>query len=134
MSCVARLWHPTGWTVRGTDSTLDKQTVKSLTIAFRLNKDIQPSSIKAWTKRLGEIDWRTIGMKYSDKLLTPRDYMTHFKLILHRGLLTRAHNNQTDKFMCRCCGNAEEKIDRLARCSNRKGIGDNLAELAGNAS
>jgi hypothetical protein len=121
--------HPTGWTIPGTDCPLDKLSVKKLTHAFTLPHHTDPTCKTAWEKRLGPIDWLTVGRMYSGRLLSPKDYMTHFKLILHRTLLTRAHNNKVPSFLCRCCANFTENIIHLARCAQLRPIWDALKEL-----
>ena len=121
--------HPTAWTVRDANCTLENTTVKKLTLAFRLLNRAEPTCKKAWTKLLGPINWQFVSAKYRSNLLTPRDYMTHYKLILHRGLLTRSINGNTPKFLCRLCGNAEEKIRHLSRCCKLKPIWDRFLKL-----
>ena len=125
--------HPTGWTIRGPNCYLDATTVKLLTIAFTLPQQADPSCIKAWEERLGRINWDLIGIKYKELLLTPRDFMTHFKLILHRALFTR-HINPTHKrantTYCRLCEVETETIEHLATCPSLHYIWRNFARLA----
>ena len=109
--------HPGGWTLAGTGCDLSRATVKKITNAFQLDQIVQPSCIAAWEKRLGaNIKWKSIGLKYRQRMLTPRDFMTHYKLILHRGLLTRNIQNDCRTTICRVCDGAVESIAHLSRC------------------
>ena len=126
--------HPKGWKVRGPDCYLDEVTVKLLTLAYSLPKQVPPSCIKAWEARLGVIPWDIIGRKYREKLLTPKDFMTHFKLILHRALYTRHINpDHINKLTtkCRLCGKTTEKIEHLANCTALEPIWKKFCSLIG---
>jgi hypothetical protein len=89
--------------------------------------------MKAWEGRLGRINWDLVGIKYKELLLTPRDFMTHFKLILHRALFTR-HINPTHKQAntthCRLCEVETETIEHLATCPSLHHIWRSFSRLA----
>ena len=122
--------HPAGWTVAGTDCDMSRITVKKLTAAFRIPLQVQPTCKAVWQGLLGPLDWIAIGRKYRQRLLTPRDFMTHFKLILHRGLYTRA-NNRTGLVspLCRLCDSSLENIRHLTTCRRLRTIWDRFILL-----
>ena len=91
--------------------------MKSLTNIFTSLKQIQPSCIAAWEKLLGPVRWEAVAVKYYSKILSPRDWALHFKLILHRALFTRTINPKAPSNSCRCCYKEWERIIHLARCS-----------------
>ena len=123
--------HPTAWIVAGPDCSLDETTVKKLTFAFRHLMSATPSSLTKWESILGNINWNLVGLKYRTRLLTPRDYMTHFKLILHRALLTRTINSKSSTKLCRLCNKEPERITHLPNCSKLKPIWNTLTKLFG---
>ena len=52
------------------------------------------------------------------RLTTNNDVWAHFKNILHRRLVVRAHcPSDTGSTRCRCCGEARETHAHLVRCS-----------------
>ena len=76
-----------------------------------------PTCIAVWEGKFGSgINWRRIGQRYRQRLLTPKDFMTHYKLIIHRGLLTRHINQNASTSICRLCNRDIERIDHLACC------------------
>jgi hypothetical protein len=124
--------YPTGWVVAGPDCTLDEVTVKYLTRAFLLPKLAVPSCKLAWEKRLGVVDWLEVGSKYMELLLTPKDFMAHFKCILHRAFLTRKRNKArvaAGDTMCRLCGGTTESISHLPHCPILTPLFNKLARL-----
>jgi len=117
--------HPQGWTLAGPDCTLEKASVRQLTLALRLLRPVAPTCTKVWTRKLGSIDWIAVGRRYRERLLTPKDFMTHFKLILHRALLTRNRNKHRIArcaTRCRLCHGTVETIDHLPSCPKLAGI------------
>ena len=112
--------HPQGWTVVGAyDSpTLDELTVRILTAVFRRQGEKPPSCIEAWTSRLGgAIPWQELGQSFQGGLLTPKDYCSYFKNVLHRALLTRNRKPADDgDTKCRCCHAAVESLSHLPGC------------------
>ena len=124
--------YPTGWAVAGPDCMLDAVTVRNLTRAFLLPNLDTPSCKAAWVKRLGEIDWLEVGNKYKELLLTPKDFMPHFKCILHRAFLTRRKNKkrvEAGDTWCRLCGGAPESISHLPYCPRITPLFTKLSEL-----
>ena len=98
---------------------------------------VTPTCIATWIRRLGEIDWAEIGAKYREKLLTPKDFMTHFKLILHNALLTRNKDKTRlaiGNTQCRLCGEAKESVTHLPRCRCLTPIFNKFMTLSPNAS
>ena len=60
-----------------------------------------------------------VGTKYREKLITPKDFMSHFKLILHNAFYFRhkdAERVAAGTARCRLCGSAEERCMHLPRC------------------
>ena len=110
--------HPSGWTVEGaSDSpTLDKLTVRILTAVFRQEVERRPTCKVAWGSRvLTPIHWRELGLAFQGGLLTPRDYTSYYKNILHRGLFLRVKQTGGDR-RCRCCGLVDERFAHLPLC------------------
>ena len=62
------------------------------------------------------IPWESIGRLFKGGLLTPKDYASYFKNILHAGLLLRSKQAFNGSTMCRCCGAKEERFKHLASC------------------
>jgi hypothetical protein len=124
--------HPDGWIVAGPDCPLDKITVKKLTLSLTLPKQVLPTCMATWERRLGDIDWRLVGNKYHEKLITPKDFMSHFKLILHNALLLRhkdASRKATGAILCRLCGGAEERCMHFPRCRRLTPIWNRFIKL-----
>ena len=103
---------PQGWRLRGVDVGLDRIRVKLLTSAMAGMTHVQPACIEAWRSRIGELP-NDIGARYNNSLLTPRDWTSHFKNVLHRAMLTRSVTTQSP---CRCCGYARENLQHFADC------------------
>jgi hypothetical protein len=85
-----------------------------------------------WAKLLGELDWRAIGLKYKELLLTPKDFMPHFKCILHRAFLTRRKNKArraVGDVGCRLCSCANESLSHFPNCPVLKPLFTKLASL-----
>ena len=112
--------HPQGWTIEGAQDspTLDKLTVRVLTAVFRRAKEKPPSCVAAWTSRLGgPIPWQELGQSFQGGLLTPKDYCSYYKNVLHRALLTRNRKPADDgDTSCRCCHAAIESLSHLPDC------------------
>ena len=114
--------HPRAWTIAGTNCDLAHLTVRKLTQAFMHGFQPKPSCKLAWEKRLGsDIPWQLVGARYRQRMLTPRDFMTHFKLILHRGLFTRHIRRDNTSSLCRLCGRHTETIQHLVHCTKLEG-------------
>ena len=128
--------HPSGWTVVGADDSppLDKLTVKVLTAVYRRAAEKVPTCRSAWEKRLGApLPWREVGALFQGGLLTPKDYSSYFKNILHRAMLVRSRMPAPDgSKCCRCCHGPEEHFVHLADCAVlRTECWDRVASLAG---
>ena len=127
--------HPQGWTVEGaSDSpTLDQLTVRILTAVFRRQGERLPTCIEAWNTRLsGLIPWQEIGQGFQGGLLTPKDYSSYFKNVLHRALLTRNRKPAEDgDTKCRCCHAAVESLSHLPDCPRLLPCWNRLLSLIG---
>ena len=67
----------------------------------------------------------TMGERYNNSLLTPRDWTSHF--VLHRALITRSVTTQES---CRCCGYARENLQHFPTCSACACIFEDMRKLA----
>jgi len=68
---------------------------------------------RAFSQRL---PFERMGFKYSNGLLTPKDYASHFKNILHHRLLLRSVKPSNGTSRCRCCHRYTEDTRHLAAC------------------
>ena len=111
--------YPNKWSFEGISVPISSTTVKHLTYAFSCPHREAPSCIQAWTKRLKiDINWAAVGRLYRIRLLTPRDFMSHYKNILHRALLTRTkQNSPLASRKCRLCNRGTENFTHLVSCS-----------------
>ena len=127
---VAELFfpHPKEWRLGAIDKDLDKIVIKDITTAMLLAIQIAPSCIAAWAQRIGELP-ANVGARYNTRLLTPRDWGSHFKNILHRALLT--HSIDGSGAPCRCCGFARENIQHLATCEKLGKVFKTFRKLTG---
>ena len=125
--------HPSGWTVEGAcgSPSLDTLSVRVLTAVFRRKVERQPTCMIAWRLRIPtRIPWRELGLAFQGGLLTPRDYASYYKNILHRALFLRVKQSGGDR-MCRCCGLREEHFAHLPVCHVlRRGVWLRLVALA----
>ena len=66
--------------------TLETLTVRQLTGIFRNQAvpSVQPTCVKSWQARVGDVNFPLLATRYTTGLLTPKDYAPHFKNILHR--------------------------------------------------
>ena len=87
-----------------------------------------------WDKRIGPINWLAVAQNYSSKVLTPRDWATHFKLVLHRSFLTRIINKDAPSNLCRCCGREPERLLHFASCRVIRKVWDEFSRIAGSES
>ena len=107
--------------------SLDGVTTRNLTREIAQVNTVDPSCLEAWKLRIGELP-HDIGRRYNNSLLTPKDWMSHFRNVLHRALYTK--NRREGDHTCRCCGSAIENIQHLATCSIAGKVFDDLADLA----
>ena len=63
------------------------------------------------------MNWDVIRSLYSSPGLTPRDWASHFKLVLHRAFFVRRINSDAPNPRCRCCGRELESLAHFASCS-----------------
>ena len=108
--------HPKEWRLGAIDKDLDSVTVQDLTREFTRQHIREPSCKEAWRKRLGELNWKGIGHRYTVGAITPNDFGSHYKLILHRALLTNKHNPDASTTKCRLCGLYDESIQHFGEC------------------
>jgi hypothetical protein len=123
--------HPNGCTFSElrTPTPLDKLETKHLTAAFRLAIEAEPNCRKYWDA-LYEMPWKALATKYSNGFLTPKDYMSHFKNILHHGICLRSVRPHEGKSSCRCCGKYIENTNHLAECSVLRKVWLRFSRLA----
>ena len=104
--------HPGEWRFEGLDVPLDGVTVRIMTRHLAAKMSVPPSCLRAWEGRIGELP-SEIGERYNTRLLTPRDWASHYKNVLHRSLLVRSITTDAP---CRCCGFARENLQHFAEC------------------
>ena len=114
--------HPEEWRIEGLDVPLDKIDVRSYTQFLSLRARVAPTCLSAWEERIGALP-REVGERYKARLLTPRDWGSHFKNVLHRSLLVRSI---TTGEPCRCCGHAREDLRHFGRCEKASSLFDDL--------
>jgi len=110
--------YPDKWSFEGISVPISRTTVKHLTYVFSYPHREAPSCIQAWTERLKiDINWAAVGRLYRVRLLTPRDFMSHYKNILHRALLTRTKTSSPlASRKCRLCGCGKENFTHRSTC------------------
>ena len=108
--------YPKEWRLGDIDKHIDKIRVGDLTAAFTRKLVEQPTCIKTWTDKFPDIDMRGISERYSVGIITPKDFGSHYKLILHRAFFTNPHNPNASTHNCRLCGVTRESIDHVGKC------------------
>ena len=108
--------NPREWRLGANDLDLDKLDVRQLTRIFTHSISSAPSCIKAWTTILGELDFIGISHRYSTGIQTPKDYGSHYKLILHRAFFTNPHNPKVGTDLCTLCDVERESIEHFGKC------------------
>ena len=115
--------HPAEWRLDGIHEDLDRIEVKDLTVAItRQNTKPPILCIAKWAEKLGDIDMRGISERYSVGIASPKDFGSHYKLILHRKFWTSPHNPDAPSDRCRLCvGSAESPYptSKYVQLSNR---------------
>ena len=101
---------PSEWRLGGIDRDLDKLTIKAITAWLVEGIKVPPSCLEAWASRIGPLP-QGVGERYNNRLLTPRDWSSHFKNVTHRALWVRRGEGP-----CRCCLHAYENLQHLATC------------------
>ena len=123
--------HPKEWRMMHIDKDLDKITVKDLTRAF-MERLVKPASCKDfWTQRLGPLPFFEIGKRYTTGVLTPKDYGTHYKCVLHRTFRVRKHDCTAEDKLCRVCGLDEESVRHFGECTGMRPIYSALRVIDG---
>ena len=118
--------HPKSWRLGTIDRDIDKIDVKALTREISQEIRVLPSCIAAWAERIGLLP-DDIGGRYNNALLTPKDWASHFKNVLHRNMWTKGHDDN-DK-ACRCCKHAYENLQHFATCDVLGKLFASLAEV-----
>ena len=119
--------HPKSWRLGSIDKDLDRIEVKDITKAISEREWVLPSCLAAWTLRLGQMP-DDLGHRYNNSLLTPKDWSSHFRNVLHRNMWVKGHD--LDNQACRCCKYAYENIQHFVTCERICPIFETLAELA----
>ena len=131
--------HPKGWTILGASDgiTIDMATVRNLTAIYRTQalKTKAPTCVSKWTERfrpnpLSSLPFGAIANVYRNAFLTPKDYHSHFKNILHRRLKVRSYAPHNGSTQCRCCGNDDESITHFPECTKLRPLYSKFIELA----
>ena len=127
--------HPESWCLTGTDCGLHKLTVKKITSAFMESKTVRPNCRANWESRIGPINWGDIGLQYGGQVMSPKDWMPHFKNVLHRAFRTKGKDG------CRVCSRVmpngarpcivREDLQHFVLCPSIKGHFEKLEALAG---
>jgi hypothetical protein len=108
--------NPKDWSLGDINKPLPSIGVRDLTWSFTNTLASPPTAKAKWLHLLGELNWRTLMGRYKPGLATPKDFGSHFKLILHRALLTNPHNPSAECHSCRLCGQDRESILHLGTC------------------
>ena len=123
--------NPKDWSLGNIDKPLPAIGVRDLTWSFTQALSSPPTSKAKWEQLLGGIDWRTLMGRYKPGLATPKDFGSHFKLILHRALLTNPHNPSSSTHLCRLCGQERESIEHLGSCTWLKPVFEVMRKFDG---
>ena len=123
--------HPERWRLEGIDKPLDLITVKDLTRALTRQFSEPPTCFTSWPKRFEHIDLRGISERYSVGIVTPVDFGSHYKLVMHNSLLTNPHNPEAISPMCRLCGRCRESLTHFGECIKIKPIFEWLRHIDG---
>ena len=111
--------HPDAWAIAGLDkpTPMFKTTIKMLTTAFRQLNEDEPTCKASWSRRTGadDLPWEAIATYLSNGLLTPKDYGSWFKNILHGALAVRKIF-QPSAPSCRMCRGAVEELAHFSAC------------------
>ena len=114
--------HPKEWRLGDLAEDLDKLTVKALTGALTRLRTKSPTCLTKWPERVPSINLYNISLRYSTGILNPTDYSSHYKLIIHRMMLTNPHNPEAASVNCRLCNEQRESILHWGECKCIKPI------------
>ena len=109
--------HPERWRLGEAQEPLNKLSARTITGLLRSQQEEQPTCVASWDKILGQMNWDVIRSLYSSTGLTPRDWASHFKLVLHRAFFVRRINSDAPNPRYRCCGRELESLAHFAPCS-----------------
>ena len=107
----------------GPGTGMDRKVTKSPPTARYTCRPHRPSPLLGSLTGLLPID---IGKRYNLSLLTPRDWASHFKNVLHRAMKV---NSQDASKACRCCYQGRENLQHFAACPIVGRVFDDLAKL-----
>ena len=88
-------------------------------------------TLLSWEDRLGPLPFFEIGARYTVGVLTPKDFGSHYKCILHRCFKTRAIDRSTADPVCRVCGLERESVAHWGECIGLLPIYNALREIDG---
>lgn len=120
--------HPERWRLADIDKPLDGIGVRDMTRAFARRVAKQPNCKRKWEGILGEVNWQGVGKRFKMGLVTPTDYGTHYKCIVHRQMRLRRGD---DGDRCRMCGEEKETIDHMGECEQMRDVFTNLRLVDG---
>ena len=105
--------------------------MKDLTRAFTARLIKPPSCKGYWEAKLGALPFHEIGCRYTVGVLTPKDFGSHYKCILHRCFKTRAIDPTAADPTCRVCGLERESIAHWGKCIGLRPIFEALRAIDG---
>jgi hypothetical protein len=113
--------HPTSWRFSWIGSgNIATATVRQLTAALTFACTTPPTCKTSWEERLDHrILWDRVALITTSALVTPRDFASYMKNIVHRCFLVRHIDANAPSSLCRCCKRTEERTLHLfARCEH----------------
>ena len=82
---------------------MDKLMVKILTGgALTTLRTKPPSCLTTWPEKT--VNLRGVSFRYSMGMAVPTDFGSHYRLIMHRAMMTNPHSPTATSCMCRLCG------------------------------
>jgi hypothetical protein len=111
--------HPASWRFSWIGSgNIANATVRQLTAALTTQKTTPPTCITSWEDRLDHrVLWDRVALISTSALVTPRDFASYMKNVVHRCFLVRHIDANAPSPLCRCCMRTEERTLHLfARC------------------
>jgi hypothetical protein len=117
---------PERWRLADIDKPLDKVGVRDLTRAFARTIAKEPNCKRKWEEIMGDVNWQAVGKRYKQGLLTPADFGTHYKCIVHRQFKLRRGEGGDS---CRVCGTQKETVQHFGSCGGMKKIFQSLRTI-----